>query len=134
MRYLLDTDICSYIIKKHPVVTERFSKTRRKDVAISAITCGELYYGIHRREGERYREAVVLFCNRLRVVDWSKAASMHYGNLQATLDDNGMRIGEFDAQIAAHALALKCTLVTNNEKHFKRIPGLKVVNWLKDAP
>ncbi len=131
MRYLLDTDICSYIIKKYPAVIERFRKTNRKDIAISAITCGELYYGAHRADGERHQEAVALFCRHVRILDWPKSAALYYGQLQAKLDEDGARIGELDTQIAAHALALKCTLVTNNTKHFKRVPGLKVENWAK---
>jgi len=122
MRYLLDTDSCSYIIKKNPAILEKFRKTSRKDVAMSAVTCGELYYGASREAGARYMESVAAFCRHVPVVDWSKAAAILYGRIHAELESEGQLIGKLDMQIAAHALALKCTLVTNNEKHFKRIP------------
>lgn len=129
MRYLLDTDICSYIIKKRPAVLRHFERTQQREVAISAVTAAELFYGAARASGAQYQEAVRIFTRYITVLDWPKSAVEHYGALRARLEEKGAVIGEMDMMIAAHALAIKCVLVTNNTRHFARIEDLILENW-----
>ena len=129
MRYLLDTDTCSYIIKRHPDVVVKFSKIKRTDVAMSVMTAAELSYGAERADGKRYKEAVQVFRHYVPTVAWPLAAVDHYGEIRANLEAQGKPIGEMDVLIAAHARALGIILVTNNTRHFSAIKGLKLENW-----
>ena len=130
-RYLLDTNICIYIRQKRPEeVLRRFRKLRPGEAAPSVITYGELLYGAakskHRVAAlERLRELVDL----LPALPLPEPAVETYGTIRAHLEAKGEMIGNHDLWIAAHALAAKLTLVTNNEKEFRRVRGLKVQNW-----
>jgi tRNA(fMet)-specific endonuclease VapC len=136
-RYVLDTDICSYVIRARDrallVVME--DKAREgADLSISAITYAEMRLGAERsRDAERYNSAIRGFCERLSaVLAWDRLAADEFASLQARLLDAGNPIGGNDAMIAAHALSLGRVLVTNNLKHFSRVPGLPVENWVSD--
>ncbi len=133
MRYLLDTDIASYLLRPdYSKVRARFEQEHSDDICISAITCAELLFGMKRlpvTSGKR--RDCILFLRSITVEPWDEMAAENYAEIAYYLSACGMKIGEFDTQIAAHAMALKCTLVTNNTKHFKRIPELKVENWTK---
>jgi tRNA(fMet)-specific endonuclease VapC len=130
-RYLLDTNLCIYIRQKRPEqVLRRFRKLRPGEAVLSVITYGELLYGAaksaHRTAAlERLRELVHL----LPAMALPETAAESYGALRAELESNGEMIGNNDLWIAAHALAAGLTLVTNNEKEFRRVPGLKIQNW-----
>ena len=130
-RYLLDTNICIYIRQRRPEeVLRRFHKLRPGEAALSVITYGELLYGAakssQRAEAlERLRE-LVLFLPALAL---PASAAETYGTIRAGLEQKGERIGNNDLWIAAHALASGFTLVTNNEKEFRRVPGLRIQNW-----
>ena len=130
-RYLLDTNICTYIRQKRPEQgLRRFRKLRPGEAALSVITYGELLYGAaksaHRTEAlERLRELVHV----LPALALPESAAETYGTLRADLEAKGEMIGNNDLWIAAHALAAGLTLVTNNEKEFRRVRGLKVQNW-----
>ncbi len=129
--YLLDTNICVYVIRKRPEsVFRRLSNIDGRGVAISVITAFELEVGALRSQGKRYSEAVRLFIAELPVLPLEDSARAAYGQLRTTLERRGEIIGAYDMLIAAHALALNATLVTNNEKEFKRVKGLKVENWV----
>lgn len=129
--YLLDTNICVYVIRKKPEsVYRRLSEIGERGVAVSVITAFELEVGALRSEGKRYSEAVRLFIAELPVLPLEDAARSAYGQLRTTLERRGEVIGAYDMLIAAHALMLNATLVTNNEKEFKRVRGLKVENWV----
>lgn len=133
MEYLLDTNICIYIIKKKPeIVLERFRKLTLGSVGISAITLAELEYGI-RKSGnpDRNLEALNQFLVPLDIKDFDYNATVQYGKIRADLERAGTPIGPLDTLIAAHALSLNATLVTNNEKEFNRVAGLKIENWTK---
>lgn len=131
VRYLLDTNICIYIRQEKPQeVLQRFRKLRPGEAALSVITYGELIYGAAR---SAHRTAAF---DRLReLLQWLPAlalpesAAEAYGTIRATLPAKGETIGNNDLWIAAHALAAKFTLVTDNEREFRRVPGLKLQNW-----
>ncbi|MBM3342192.1 MAG: type II toxin-antitoxin system VapC family toxin [Betaproteobacteria bacterium] len=128
--YLLDTNICVYVIRKRPEsVYCRLSSVGERNVAISVITAFELEVGALRAPGKAYSEAVRLLIAELPVLPLEDSARTAYGQLRTALERRGEKIGAYDMLIAAHVLSLDATLVTNNEKEFKRVKGLKVENW-----
>ena len=131
MKYLLDTNICIYIIKKKPArVLRKFKTLKPGDIGISSITVAEFRYGVEKSKyGARNRRAVEQFLTPLAIVDFDAKAAQIYGNIRAALESKGTPIGPLDPLIAAHALSLGVTLVTNNIKEFSRVPGLKLANW-----
>ena len=134
MYYMLDTDISSYIIRKrHPRLLATLQTQARSGagVCVSAITYAELRLGAERsRSPAKHHAAIDSYCDRLsRIAAWGKAAADKFASLQADLLDNGEPIGRNDSMIAAHALSLDCVLVTNNQRHFSRVPALAVENW-----
>jgi tRNA(fMet)-specific endonuclease VapC len=130
-RFLLDTDIFIYIRQKRPEeVSRRFSKLHPGEAAISVITYGELLYSAVR--SVRRTDAVArlsALIDLLPILPLEEGAAQAYGEIRAELESNGQMIGNNDPWIAAHALAAGLTLVTNNEKEFRRVRGLKVQNW-----
>ena len=134
MQYLLDTDICSYVIRaRDPGLLATMQDRARlgADISISTVTYAELRSGAERsRSAERYNRAISLFCERLSgVLAWDKAAADEFAALEAELLRTGRPIGGNDTMIAAHALSLGRVLVTNNRKHFSRVPRLEIENW-----
>jgi tRNA(fMet)-specific endonuclease VapC len=131
--YLLDTDTCSYIMKRHPLsVLKRLQATEASQVGISVITLAELRYGVERLNSSRFtQQDIDFFINYLIVHSWDAAASQHYAVLRTELERNGTPIGNMDMLIAAHALSLDAVLVSNNQRHFSRIKGLKLENWVE---
>lgn len=134
MQYLLDTDICSYVMRaRDPVLLAAMQDKARSgaDISISAVTYAELRSGAERSPStERYNRAISLFCERLSsVLAWDQAAAHEFATLEAELLRTGRPIGRNDTMIAAHALSLGRVLVTNNWKHFSRVRGLEVENW-----
>jgi len=132
IQYMLDTDICSYIIREKPIkVFERFESLDMDQLCISVVTYAELIYGVEHSSSKKINRSIVNdFVNHLNIMEWDKFAAEHYGKIRAFLQANGDIIGAMDMMIAAHAVSLKMTLVTNNEKHFKRVPKLNVENWV----
>ena len=135
LRYLLDTNICIYIAKAHPAeVLARFKRLRPGDVGMSAITYGELAYGARK---SRYRADAERILRDLTAVipaiEMGEKSGECYGMIRAHLEREGLRIGNNDLWIAAHALGLGVPLVTNNEKEFAPVPDLVVQNWVKRA-
>ena len=133
MKYLLDTDICIYIIKKKPEgVLKKLTRHDISDVGISSITLSELEYGAEKSlYKEQSKLALAEFLAPLSVLPYEDAAAPAYGKIRAHLEKQGIAIGPLDMLIGAHALSMKVTLVTNNEREFGRIPGLKVENWAR---
>ncbi len=127
---MLDTNICIYIIKQKPIrVIELFHKFPISNIAISSITFSELEYGVMKSTKPNQNQfALSQFVAPLEILQYA-AAAQHYGRLRAYLEKKGMLIGSLDMLIAAHALSINCTLVTNNEKEFKRVQNLKIDNW-----
>ncbi|HWO39146.1 MAG TPA: type II toxin-antitoxin system VapC family toxin [Candidatus Acidoferrum sp.] len=127
----MDTNICIYIRQKRPEeVLRRFRKLRPGEAALSVITYGELLYGAAKSE-QRVRaiEQLHELVSVLPALSLPEAAAEAYGTIRAELELNGEMIGNNDLWIAAHALAAGLTLVTNNEKEFRRVRRLKVQNW-----
>ena len=133
MRYMLDTNICIYVIKHKPEsVFRKLKKIKPEDVCISSITYAELAYGVEKSsQPERNRLALSMMLSSIEIVAFDDSAADEYGEIRAGLERKGTPIGSLDMLIAAHARSLGCTLVTNNTKEFCRVEGLEVVNWVK---
>jgi tRNA(fMet)-specific endonuclease VapC len=133
MKFMLDTITCIYIIKKKPPdVIERFIQTEISQIGISSITLSELSYGVSKSsKPEQNQIALAQFIAPLEILPYGDDAAQYYGTLRTHLEKQGTPIGSLDMLIAAHALSTDCTLVTNNEKEFVRIPKLKIENWVK---
>jgi tRNA(fMet)-specific endonuclease VapC len=131
-RYLLDTNIASYIIKGNsPAVRRRLVRLPMAEIAISAVTEGELNYGVARKpEAVRLREVVDEFLLRVTILPWDSDAACEYGELRAALENKGQSMGNLDLMIGAHALAAGLILVTN-DRAFRRIAKLKIQDWTK---
>ncbi len=130
-RFLLDTNICIYIRQKRPAeVLARFEKLKAGEAVLSVVTYGELRYGAaksqHRQLATDRLNDLVTF---LPVLPLPENAAYEYGEIRALLESKGETIGGNDLWIAAHAKASGLVLVTNNEREFKRVPGLKIQNW-----
>ncbi len=132
LKYMLDTNIVIYTIKNRPVrvrVREVF-KRHSGQMAISAVTFGELIYGAERSsQPERNLNDIEGMIARLEVLPFDELAAAHFGQLRAELARAGTPIGPYDQMIAGHARAAGLVLVTNNVDEFKRVPGLRIENW-----
>ncbi len=132
MEVMIDTNICIYLIKRRPQsVLQRFGSFPAGEIGISAITLAELEYGVAGSARPRQnQEALQHFVSALQVAAFDKPATETYGKIRAAIEKKGHPIGAMDLLIAAHALSLRVRLVTNNEREFKRVPGLHVENWV----
>ncbi|WP_428357155.1 type II toxin-antitoxin system tRNA(fMet)-specific endonuclease VapC [Methyloprofundus sp.] len=130
--YLLDTNICIYLIKQHPPeVLQRFQQIQIQQLHIPTISIFELYYGIAKNNSQqRNLKALENFIAPLTVVDFSIEAAKKAASIRATLEKQGNTIGAYDIQIAAVASSLNMTLLTNNTREFERVEGLKLENWV----
>jgi tRNA(fMet)-specific endonuclease VapC len=131
-RFLLDTNICIYIRRQRPAeVLARFQRLKPGEAVLSVITYGELIYGA---EKSKFREQAIGQLTELAglvpVMALPLRVGEFYGAIRAALETKGEMIGNNDLWIAAHAKAAALTLVTNNEREFRRIPGLKIQNWV----
>ena len=135
-RYLLDTNICIYLRQNRPPeVTERFRHMQHGEVVVSVITYGELLYGAERsQQRTRALESVTRLVSLLPVLPMPWEAAATYGEIRAALEMHGQLVGGNDLWIAAHAKAAGLILVSNNEREFKRISGLKLQNWARRHP
>jgi tRNA(fMet)-specific endonuclease VapC len=132
VRYLLDTNTASYVIKGNfPRVRERLMKTPMAEVGISAITEAELRFGVARKPAAvRLKLAVEEFLLRVETLPWDSEAAQQYGQIRATLERVGQPMGNLDMMIAAHALAAQVVLVTHDHV-FRRVKQLKIEDWSK---
>ena len=131
MKYMLDTNICIYVIKKKPPQTlARFSACASGDLCISSITLAELEYGVSKSSAPlKNKLALMMFLSGIVVVPFDSKAATEYGDIRAALERQGTPIGANDLLIAAHARSLNLTLVTNNVREFSRVDRLSVENW-----
>jgi tRNA(fMet)-specific endonuclease VapC len=131
MKYLLDTNICVYLIKQKPEkVLRHFKAHSVGDIGISCVTLAELRFGVEKsRQVENNREALDDFILPLEIADFDEKAAESYGKVRAQLEKEGKPVGSMDMMIGAHALGLGVTLVTNNTREFRQIKNLKVVDW-----
>ena len=131
--YMLDTNICIYVLKNHSDQLRHKFKAI-KNLSISSVTYAELCYGIENSDGtkkEERWEQLDLFTQRLLIDPWDEEAARHYGSVRALLRRQGTPIGNNDLMIASHARSLNAVLVTNNVKEFERVPDLTIENWVK---
>ncbi|CAD5928677.1 type II toxin-antitoxin system tRNA(fMet)-specific endonuclease VapC [Planktothrix agardhii] len=133
MKYLLDTNICIYIIKQKPIsVKQRFQSFDISDMRISIVTLGELEYGAAKSQNpSRNRQTLAIFCAPFEIVGLNPEDARIFGNIRADLEKRGQPIGSYDLLIAAQALSRGLTVVTNNVKEFSRINNLGVENWVE---
>ena len=131
LEYMLDTNICIYVIKNRPVaLRERFDQLAEA-LCISVITLAELLYGVEKSARRTPNlQAVEQFTARLEVVPFSPRAAAHFGQIRAELAKLGTLCGAYDMLIGAHARSEGLMLVTNNVREFQRIPGLRIDNWV----
>jgi tRNA(fMet)-specific endonuclease VapC len=129
--YLLDTNTVSHLIKRHPQVTQHLLAVPMHSVCISAITAGELAFGLAKRpEAVALKAAVIEFLRRVEVLPWDAAVAQTYGALRAQMQSKGTPLAALDMQIAAHALHVNATLVTS-DRAFLHIDQLLVENWIE---
>ena len=133
MKYMLDTNICIYIIKQKPQnIIRRFREAKISEIGVSSITLSELEYGVMKSaKPEQNKLALAQFMAPIEIPAYDDAAAQHYGEIRAYLERQGTPIGSLDMLIAAHALSLNSLLITNNETEFKRVSNLKIKNWAK---
>ncbi|MBF0264820.1 MAG: type II toxin-antitoxin system VapC family toxin [Gammaproteobacteria bacterium] len=131
--YMLDTNICIYILKNHP--EEALDKFRlySDELSISTIVYAELQYGIELSPAKIKQirlEQLIEFLSLIKIKDWNQSAANKYAKIRKTLKQKGSLIGNMDMLIAAHAISKQAILVTNNIKEFNRVPELKIENWV----
>ncbi len=132
MKVMLDTDICIYLIKQQPpTILERFLSHPVGDIGISSVTVAELAYGVTKsRHVTKNRHALEQFLDPLEVAAFDQAAAWAYGRVREQLEAKGTPIGSMDMFIATHALSLGVRLVSNDLKEFRRVPDLRLENWV----
>ena len=132
MRYMLDTNICIYVIK-HKLVTvfQKLQNINPEDVCISSVTYAELVHGVEKSAAvEKNRLALSMLLANMEILDFDVDAADCYGKIRAALEKKGTPIGPLDMMIAAHAQSLGYTVVTNNVKEFSRVSALRIENWV----
>jgi tRNA(fMet)-specific endonuclease VapC len=130
---MLDTNICIYIIREKPIkVIKKLHTFDLSDIVVSAITQSELEYGVAKSSRpKKNHEALIKFLSPLEIIPYDDKAAANYGQIRSLLERKGAIVGAMDLLIGAHARSIPMTLVTNNLREFKRIPGLRVENWAK---
>jgi tRNA(fMet)-specific endonuclease VapC len=130
LKFMLDTDSVSFALRGHGRVGARLVEHPPSQVCISAVSAAELRFGAERRDSKKLRRLIETFTSTVSVMPFDDECASAFGKVAARLVEKGRPIGSYDALIAAHALALGVTLVTNNEKHFGQVEGLKLANWV----
>jgi tRNA(fMet)-specific endonuclease VapC len=132
LRYMLDTNIVIYVIKKKPLSALQVFNQQAGHMAISSITLAELLHGAEKSNAQARSLAVVEdFCSRLEVLPYGPKAAQHYGSIRSALEKRGQTIGINDLHIAAHARSEGLTLVSNNLREFERVEALQLSNWVE---
>lgn len=130
MIYMLDTNICIYVINAKPkIVLDHFREKGLGDIGISSVTAAELAFGVAKSGSARNRQALEMFLSTLEILPFDESTIWHYGELRTHLEQRGQPIGTLDTMIAAHALATHTILVTNNTREFEHVSGLRLENW-----
>jgi len=132
MRYLLDTNICIYVIKQRPIhVLQRFYQEEPSQIGLSSMSLFELQYGVSKSsKPEQNATALQAFILPLIILNFDQETAVHAGIIRAQLEQQGQIIGAYDLLIAAHALQHNLVLVSHNVKEFQRVPNLKLENWV----
>lgn len=130
MRRTLDTNICSYILRRHPAsMIERFAALDRQQLWLSAIVAAELRFGAAKLASPKFSAAIEAWLAGFDVRPWPVQAAHHYAQLRASLERAGQPVGGMDMLIAAHAMAEDSVVITHNAREFHRVPGLAVEAW-----
>lgn len=131
MKYMLDTNMCIYLIKRRPPeVLKKFLTQKLGDIGVSSITVAELQYGVAKSQRtEQDQAALNMFLAPLEIAVFDLSAAQQYGEIRAHLERQGTPIDAYDLLIAGHAQSLGMTVVTNNTREFKRVANLSVENW-----
>lgn len=131
MRFMLDTNVCVDLIRRRSrLLLQKLQEKAPADICVSVITLCELEYGVARSMApQKNRLALAEFMTSITILSYNDSVAPVYGRIRGDLDSRGTPIGALDTLIAAHALALNLTLVTTNEREFRRVPGLHVENW-----
>lgn len=130
-RFLLDTNILSDLVRRpQGKIAERIAREGEKSICTSIVVTAELRFGAEKRGSERLTTQLEVILSAIDTLPLEEPADLHYARLRKYLEERGTPIGPNDMLIAAHALALDCTVITANEREFSRVPGLKVENWL----
>ena len=127
--FMLDTETVSFALRGQGQVASRLLDHRPSEICISSVTLAELRFGADRKRSRKLHGLIDTFIDAVSVFAFDRAAADRFGSVATSLADKGTPIGGFDTLIAAHALAVRFTLVTNNTKHFERVAGLKTENW-----
>lgn len=132
MLYMLDTNICSYIIRNKPQNIKEKLKSVEKDhtIALSTVVVSELIYGAKKKGAEKLFDLVLSFIENFQIMDFDKNSALSYATIRVELETTGNIIGSNDLFIAAHAKGCDAILVTNNTKEFERVEGLRLENWV----
>lgn len=132
MLYMLDTNICSYIIRNKPQNIKEKLKSVEKDhtIALSTVVVSELIYGAKKKGAEKLFDLVLSFIENFQIMDFDKNSALSYATIRVELETTGNSIGSNDLFIAAHAKGCDAILVTNNTKEFERVEGLRLENWV----
>ena len=135
MIYMLDTNICSFIIREKPLsIKEKLKECEKEHItALSSIVVSELLYGAKKKDSKKLLSIVEKFIDNFIIYDFDKSASRNYADIRSYLEKKGDIIGSNDLFIASHAKSLDAVLVTNNIKEFQRVDGLKIEDWTKDV-
>ena len=130
MKFMLDTDICIYAMKQKPEkVIAALRRNEAKGICLSSVTVAELWFGVNKSGSRKNELALEQFLSTFELLPFDQRVAKVYGGVREKLESMGKPIGPLDTQIAAHALTLNLTLVTNNVNEFKRVEGLKLENW-----
>jgi len=127
--FMLDTDTVSFALRVHGTVAAEIAKHKPSELCVSAITLAELRFGADKRRSRKIHTAIDKFLSGMQVAPFDEVAAARFGEVGAALAGGGVPIGQMDTLIASHALAVGAVLVTNNEKHFSKVHGLRVENW-----
>ena len=130
MRRTLDTNICSYIIRRRPQeMMARFARLDPREIWLSAVVAAELRFGAAKLSSSKFSSAIERWLSGFEILPWPLDASHHYAFIRDSLEKSGQAIGAMDLMIASHALAEDSVVITNNAREFHRVPGLAVEEW-----
>jgi tRNA(fMet)-specific endonuclease VapC len=127
--FMLDTDTVSFALRGVGAVAARLAKHKRSELCLSAITVAELRFGADKRRSRKIHQAIDAFLSGIDVLAFDNSAAEKFGTIAAAVATSREPIGQMDTLIAGHALAVNATLVTNNQRHFSKVNGLKIENW-----
>jgi tRNA(fMet)-specific endonuclease VapC len=130
MHYILDTDICSYIIRESsPILLKNLNDHYQDKISITSVTYAELLFGAEKRNSKKIREKIEAIASKVNIISFDQNAAIEYSTMRKKLEQSGTPVGNMDMLIASCVLSEDAVLVTNNEKHFSNINGLKIENW-----